>query len=79
MDLADFLEHISGVIVHRGAFVEVYGDGELASIHLDDRRRRPEHLGVVCEVLHSQSSRHDQKLHGQTFLQRREDGTEQGG
>ncbi len=72
VDLAGFVENFSGVILHRGAFVEMYSDRELASVHLDDGRRRPEQLRVVCEVFHSQSSRHDQQLHGHTFLQRRE-------
>lgn len=71
VDLADFVENFSGVILHRGAFVEMNSDRELASVHLDDGRRHPEQLCVVCEVLDPQSGRHDQQLHGQTFLQRR--------
>lgn len=70
MDLAGFVEDFSGVILQRGAFVEMYSDRELSSIHVDDGRRRPEQLLIVCEVLHSQSSRHDQQLHGYTFLLR---------
>lgn len=73
MDLADFVENFSGVILHRGAFVEMYSDWELASVHFDDGRWGPKKLCVVCEVLHSQSSRHDQQLHWHTFLQRREE------
>lgn len=56
MNLAGFVENFSGVILKRGAFVEVYGDWELASIHLDDRWRCSEQLLVVCEVLDPQSS-----------------------
>lgn len=70
VDFAGFLENFSGVIFQRGAFVEMYSDRELPSIHLDDRWRCPKQLCVVREVLHSQSSWHDQKLHRHTFLQR---------
>lgn len=73
VDLADFVENFSGVILHRGAFVEMYSDWKLASVHLDDGRGNPKQLCIVCEVLHSQGSRHDQQLHGHTFLQRDED------
>lgn len=70
VDFAGFLENFSGVIFQRGAFVKMYSDRELPSIHLDDRWRCPKQLCVVREVLHSQSSWHDQKLHRHTFLQR---------
>lgn len=70
MDLAGFLENLSRVIVQRGALVKMYGDGVLASIHLYDGWGRPKEFYVVCEVLHTQRSRHDQQLHWHTFLQR---------
>lgn len=70
VDLADLVKSLSGVILKRGAFVKMDGDRELASIHLNDRRRRPKQLLVFGEVLDSQSSRHDQQLHGNAFLQR---------
>lgn len=55
MDFAGFEENFPGVILQRGAFVEMYGDRELARVHLDDRRGHAEQLLVLCEVLHSQS------------------------
>ncbi len=70
VDLAGFVENFSRVILQWGAFVEMYSDGELASVHLDDGWRRPKKLCIVCKVLHSQSSWHDQQLHGRSFLQR---------
>lgn len=70
MDLAGLVEGLSGVILQRGAFVEMNGDWKLASIHLDNRRRRPKQLEVFSEVLNPQSSRHDQQLQGHTSLQR---------
>lgn len=48
----------------------MYGDRELARVHLDDRRGHAEELLVLCEVLHSQSGRHDQQLHWHPFLSR---------
>lgn len=70
MDLAGFVESFHCVIVQRGAFVEMNCDRVLPSVHLNDRGRGPEELGVVREVLHAKSSRHDQQLHGYIFLQR---------
>lgn len=70
MDLAGLVKGLSGVILQQGAFVEMDGDRKLAGIHLDNRRRRAKQLLVFCEVLHSQSSRHDQQLQGHAFLQR---------
>lgn len=40
VDLAGFVENFSCVILQRGALVEMYSDRELASIHLNDGRRR---------------------------------------
>lgn len=70
MDFAGFEENFPGVILQRGAFVEMYGDRELARVHLDNRRGHAEQLLVLCEVLHSQSGRHDQQLHRHSFLYR---------
>lgn len=55
MDLAGLVKSLAGVILHRGAFVEMDRDGELAGVHLDDRRRHSEQFLVVCEVFYPQS------------------------
>lgn len=73
MDLAGFVENFPRVVLHGGTFVEMYSDGELASVYLDDRWRHTKQLLVFCEVLHSQSGRHYQQLHWHTFLQRHVD------
>lgn len=55
VDLAGLVKSLAGVILHRGAFVEMDRDWELAGVHLDDRRRHSEQFGVVCEVFYPQS------------------------
>lgn len=70
MDFAGFVENLPRVILQRGALVEMYGDRELARVHLDDGRGHAEQLLVLCEVLHPQSGRHDQQLHWHSFLRR---------
>lgn len=69
MDFAGFVENFPRVILQRGPFVEMYRDGKLARIHLNDGRRCGEQLWVVGEVLHTESGRHDQQLHRHAFLQ----------
>lgn len=73
MDLAGFVEDFPGVILQRGALVEMDADWELARVHLDDRRRHAEQLPVLGEVLHPQSGRHDQQLHRHSLLRRHGD------
>lgn len=69
MDFAGLLKGFSSVILQRSSFVEMDGDWELPGVHLDDGRRRLKKLLVFCEVLDAQSGRHDQQLHGHSFLQ----------
>lgn len=42
VDLAGFVENLSGVILQRGALVEMYSDRELAGVYLDDGGRHTE-------------------------------------
>lgn len=68
VDFAGLVENLPGVILQRGALVEMYGDRELTGVHLDDGRGHAEQLLVLGEVLHPQSGRHDQQLHWHSFL-----------
>lgn len=73
VDFAGFVENFPRVILQRGALVEMYGDWELARVHLDDGRGHAEQLLVLCEVLHTQRGRHDEQLHWHSFLRRHGD------
>lgn len=59
VDFAGFVENLPCVILQRGALVEMYCDRELARVHFDDGRGYTEQFLVLCEVLHSQSGRHN--------------------
>lgn len=54
MDFAGLVKGFSGVILQWSAFVKMDSDWELASVHVDDGRRRPKQLLVFCEVLNPQ-------------------------
>lgn len=69
MDFAGLVKGLPGVVLQRSPFVEMDCDRELPSVHLDDGRRPPKKLLVFCEVLDAQRGRHDQQLHGHSFLQ----------